>query len=77
VGRIVSMVVSTELLNKITKMIVDGTVLGFFSRAPAIYLCTGKVKPVIDSVHKFDDVYSAYDKLMTRHARGKVVIEVA
>jgi len=37
----------------------------------------GKVKPVIDSVYKFDDVYSAYDKLMTERARGKVVIEVA
>jgi D-arabinose 1-dehydrogenase-like Zn-dependent alcohol dehydrogenase len=70
------MVASTELLNKITKMIVDGNILGFVSCSSVIHLCTGKVKPVIDSVHRFDDVYSAYDKLMTGHARGKVVIEV-
>ena len=57
--------------------IADGTILCFVSRAFIIYLCTGKVKPVIDLVHKFDDVYSAYDKLMTGHARGKVVIEIA
>ena len=70
------MVASTELLDKIAKMIVDGTILGFVSCPSVVHLCTGKVKPVIDSVHKFNDVYSAYDKLMTGHARGKVVIEV-
>lgn len=71
------MVASTELLNKIAKMIVDGTILSSVSRSFVTHLYTGKVKPVIDSVYKFDDVYSAYDKLMTGHARGKVVIEVA
>ena len=71
------MVASTELLNKIAKMIVDGTILSSVSRSFVIHLYTGKVKPVIDSVYKFDDVYGAYDKLMTGHARGKVVIEVA
>ena len=40
-------------------------------------LCEGKVKPVIDSVYKFDDVLSAYDKILTGHARGKVVVEIA
>ena len=70
------MVASTGLLNKIAKMVVDGTILGFISCSSVIQFCTGKVKPVVDSVHKFDDVYSAYEKLMTGHARGKVVIEV-
>ena len=37
----------------------------------------GKVKPVIDSVYKFDDVLSAYDKILTSRARGKVVVEIA
>lgn len=37
----------------------------------------GKVKPVIDSVYKFDDVLSAYDKILTGHTRGKVVVEIA
>ena len=49
----------------------------FYPHSFVVQFCTGKVKPAIDSVYKFDDVYSAYDKLMTGHARGKVVIEVA
>ena len=40
-------------------------------------LFVGKVKPFIDSVYKFDDVLSAYDRILTSHARGKVVVEVA
>ena len=71
------MVASAELLNKIAKMIVEGTIIGLVSCSSVVHLCTGKVKPVVDSVHKFSDVYGAYDKLMTGHARGKVVIEVA
>lgn len=51
----------------------------FFARLPSNpnILSAGKVKPVIDSVHKFDDVLSAYDRILTGHARGKVVVEVA
>ena len=41
------------------------------------HFCTGNVRPFIDSVYKFDDVLSAYDKILTGHARGKVVVEVA
>ncbi|KAF9790683.1 hypothetical protein BJ322DRAFT_1135184 [Thelephora terrestris] len=37
----------------------------------------GKVKPFIDSVYKFDDVLSAYDKILIGHARGKIVVETA
>jgi NADPH:quinone reductase-like Zn-dependent oxidoreductase len=34
----------------------------------------GKVIPVVDSVYKFDDALIAYNRIMTGHARGKVVI---
>jgi len=76
VGRIVSVAANAELLNKIAKMITDGIVPGSIARLFVVHFRTGEVKPVIDSVYRFDDVYSAYDKLMTGHARGKVVIEV-
>ncbi|KAJ7464292.1 NAD(P)-binding protein [Mycena galericulata] len=38
----------------------------------------GAVKPIVDSVHSFDraGVIAAYEKLMTNHAVGKVVIEI-
>jgi len=58
--QVISVDLTTELLDNVAKMITDG-----------------KVKHVIDSVHKFDDVYSAYDKIMTGHARGKVVVEIS
>ena len=76
-GRMITMVANEELLNKIAKMIVDGTVfVPIISRPFIVHLWAGKVKPVIDSVHKFDEVYSMYDTLMTGHVRGKIVIEV-
>lgn len=37
----------------------------------------GRVKPVIDSVYKFDEVLSAYERILTSRARGKVVVEIA
>ncbi|KAJ7201371.1 NAD(P)-binding protein [Mycena pura] len=39
----------------------------------------GAVKPIVDSVHPFDrdGVMRAYEKLMSKHAAGKVVIKVA
>ncbi|KAF8311262.1 GroES-like protein [Clavulina sp. PMI_390] len=36
----------------------------------------GSVAPVVDSVYKFDDVYAAYDRVMSQRARGKVVVNV-
>ncbi|KAF5358032.1 hypothetical protein D9756_001938 [Leucocoprinus leucothites] len=36
----------------------------------------GSVKPVVDSVYAFEDVLQAYDRLMSTHATGKVVIKV-
>lgn len=74
------MAANAELLNKIATMVVDGIIFGFVPRSWRSFVVNffaGKIKPVIDSVYKFDDVYGAYDKLMTTHARGKVVIEVA
>jgi NADPH:quinone reductase-like Zn-dependent oxidoreductase len=37
-----------------------------------------EVKPVLDSTWKFDDdgIKEAYRRIMTSHARGKVVIQV-
>ncbi|KAJ6591715.1 hypothetical protein DFH09DRAFT_1025689 [Mycena vulgaris] len=38
----------------------------------------GAVKPVVDSVHSFGDgVLDAYEKLMSKHAVGKVVVKVS
>ncbi|KAJ8597885.1 NAD(P)-binding protein [Rhizopogon salebrosus TDB-379] len=36
----------------------------------------GKLKPVVDSVYKFEDALSAYERLMTSRATGKVVVKV-
>ncbi|KAI0078196.1 NAD(P)-binding protein [Panus rudis PR-1116 ss-1] len=36
----------------------------------------GKLKPPIDSVYSFEDVVKAYERLMTKRARGKVVVKV-
>lgn len=36
----------------------------------------GKIKPVVDSVYEFWDVLSAYERIMTSRAKGKVVIKV-
>lgn len=36
----------------------------------------GKVKPVVDSVYEFKDVLSAYERIMTSRAKGKVVVMV-
>ncbi|KAJ7155554.1 hypothetical protein C8R43DRAFT_884867 [Mycena crocata] len=42
-------------------------------------VANGAVKPIVDSVYSFDQqgVMKAYEKLMTKHAVGKVVIRVA
>ena len=37
---------------------------------------TDKLRPVTDSVHEFDDVLKAYDRIMTGRARGKVIVRV-
>lgn len=41
-------------------------------------LCTGAFKPIVDSVHSFDrdGVLSAFEKIMSKHARGKVVVKI-
>ena len=36
----------------------------------------GKIRPVIDSVHEWEDVPDAYVRLMSRKAKGKVVVRV-
>lgn len=36
----------------------------------------GSLKPIVDSVFEFEDTLSAYDRIMSNHARGKVVVRV-
>ncbi|KAK0494655.1 hypothetical protein EDD18DRAFT_1310370 [Armillaria luteobubalina] len=36
----------------------------------------GKIKPLVDSVYEFKDVLSAYERIMTSRATGKVVVRV-
>ncbi|KAF8917207.1 hypothetical protein CPB85DRAFT_1215370 [Mucidula mucida] len=36
----------------------------------------GKLKPIVDSVYGFDDALAAYERIMSRRARGKVVLKV-
>ncbi|KAG7398131.1 hypothetical protein PHYBOEH_011687 [Phytophthora boehmeriae] len=40
------------------------------------YIESGKIKPVIDTVYPFEKVKDAYEKLASRHARGKFVVQV-
>ncbi len=36
----------------------------------------GKVRPVVDSVHAFEDALKAYERILTKRATGKVVVRV-
>ncbi|CAE7153795.1 unnamed protein product [Rhizoctonia solani] len=36
----------------------------------------GKLRPLVDSVHSFDEVFNAYDKILTHRAKGKVVVTI-
>lgn len=37
----------------------------------------GSVKPLVDSVYEFEDALSAYDRIMSNHAAGKVIVKIA
>ena len=39
-------------------------------------MAEGKLKPVVDSVFEFEDALSAYERIMTSRAKGKVVVKV-
>lgn len=43
-----------------------------FLEIHSTHLLTGKIKPVVDSVFKFDEALRAYDRIMSKHTRGKV-----
>ena len=43
----------------------------------AEWMVEGKVKPVIDSKYKFEDLREVYQRLKTGRARGKLILEVA
>ncbi|CAE6519863.1 unnamed protein product [Rhizoctonia solani] len=36
----------------------------------------GQLKPLVDSVHSFDEVFNAYDRILTHRAKGKVVVTI-
>ncbi|KAF8758838.1 Zinc-binding dehydrogenase [Rhizoctonia solani] len=36
----------------------------------------GQLRPLVDSVHSFDEVLNAYDRIITRRAKGKVVVTI-
>lgn len=41
-----------------------------------LIVCTGKVKPLVDSVYAYEDVPKAYERILTSRATGKVVVRV-
>lgn len=43
----------------------------------ANWMVKGKIKPVIDSKYKFEDLREAYQRSKTGRARGKIVLEIA
>ena len=43
----------------------------------ADWIVEGKVKSIIDSKYKFEDLKEAYQRLKTGRARGKIIVEVA
>ena len=47
-----------------------------FPTNTSLPFAAGKVKPVVDSIFAFDDALKAYDRIMTKHACGKVVVKV-
>ncbi|CAE6427509.1 hypothetical protein ACGC1H_004593 [Rhizoctonia solani] len=36
----------------------------------------GQLRPLVDSVHSFNEVFNAYDKILTHRAKGKVVVTI-
>lgn len=36
----------------------------------------GKIRPLVDSVHAFEDTKKAYERLLSQRATGKVVVKV-
>ncbi|KAB5593703.1 hypothetical protein CTheo_2886 [Ceratobasidium theobromae] len=36
----------------------------------------GQLRPLVDSVHSFDEVLDAYEKIMSHRAKGKVVVTI-
>ncbi|KAF8321648.1 NAD(P)-binding protein [Clavulina sp. PMI_390] len=46
-----------------------------FARLNAV-ITEGSIAPTIDSVHEWDDLMKAYDRIMTGRTRGKVIVRV-
>lgn len=39
-------------------------------------VAVGSVKPIVDSVHSFEDALKGYERILTTRAVGKVVVKV-
>jgi len=64
-------------LAKLCDLVAEGIVLYFwFVQYHTLTGFQGKLKAVVDSVYRFEDALSAYERLMTSRATGKVVIKV-
>lgn len=42
----------------------------------SVFSITDGLKPVVDSVYKFGDVFSAYERIMSGRAVGKIIVKV-
>lgn len=64
-------------LAKLCDLVAKGVVFdSSFVQFRGLTVFQGKLKPVVDSVYKFEDALSAYERLMTSRATGKVVVKV-
>lgn len=72
-----SKVIDKTELEALQKLIAEGPLSSHFTCLILSNMVRplGKVKPVVDSVWKFEDALKAYEKLMTNRARGKIIVE--
>jgi hypothetical protein len=64
-----------EDFDKFAKYVADGKLKIYF-QGTCLNGMIGQVKPIVDSVFAFEDVYAAYDRLCSQRTSGKVVVKV-
>lgn len=69
---------SREIMDSVQALIADGTYSFPFlpSKRPSDRIITGTVQPRVDSVHEFEDVLKAYERIMSLRATGKIIVRV-
>jgi len=73
----VSVIHKPQDLAKLRDLVAEGAVLySSCVRHRVLTASQGKLKPVVDSVYGFEDVLSAYERIMTSRATGKVVVKL-